>query len=151
MQLLKLTPVAALLVLAFTSCKTKTEDDLIVRSGLPMTAAQETPATTSTATGTIDVVYNKASKTLNYTVKWQGLTGNVVGFHIHGLAAKGFPAGIFQNFSGYPTGTSGTFTGTLYFDEVAAKENDLLHGMYYINIHTAANTAGEIRGQIEFN
>jgi hypothetical protein len=35
-------------------------------------------------------------------------------------------------------------------DGVAVREEDLLNGMYYINIHTATYPGGEIRGQIVF-
>jgi hypothetical protein len=50
MQLLKLTPVALLLALTICSCKTKIEDDLIVRTGLPMGKDQEVHATTTNGT-----------------------------------------------------------------------------------------------------
>ena len=46
--------------------------------------------------------------------------------------------------------TCGTYTGTLLADGVVVKEDDLLNGVYYINIHTAAYPNGEIRGQIRF-
>lgn len=35
-------------------------------------------------------------------------------------------------------------------DGSAIKEDSLMAGMYYFNIHTAKYPGGEIRGQIEF-
>ena len=41
---------------------------------------------------------------------------------------------------------AGTATGTVTLTD--AQETDFLAGMWYGNIHTAANTGGEIRGQV---
>ncbi len=138
---------SALAIVFFSSCK---QDDpvLMVKTGLPMDGSQEVPAKNTAANGTIDVSYNTATKTLSYTVRWNSLTGNIVGFHIHGVATKGFNAAIVQNFSGYSTAQTGTFSGTFFVDGVVVKEEDLLRGAYYINIHTPTNTGGEIRAQI---
>jgi len=155
MQLLKLTPVAFLFALAVPSCKTDLSDGLVQKFGLPMTKEQVIPTNGSSASGTINASYNKASHTLNYTVTWTGLTGNITAMHIHGPAYKGyFPivaVPFQQNITGFINGKTGAFTSSVYIDEVAAKESELLHGQYYIDIHTSANsTYGEIRGQIEF-
>ncbi|MEO7922398.1 MAG: CHRD domain-containing protein [Chitinophagaceae bacterium] len=45
---------------------------------------------------------------------------------------------------------SGTISATLLVDGVVIKEADLLNGNFYMNIHTPAFPAGEIRGQIKF-
>jgi hypothetical protein len=135
--------------------------------GIVMSGAQETPATPSPAIGKMDVFYTKETRILTYTVSWSGLTDSVLLMHIHGLAPKGFAAGVVQNIvttatgSGatlFPQKTSGKFTfaktgtlsGTFFVDGVVVKEADLLNGMYYINIHTNTYPGGEIRGQIEF-
>jgi len=138
---------SALAILAFSSCKQE-DPNLIVRTNLPMEGAQEVPAKNTAANGSIDVSYNTSTKTLSYTVRWNSLTGNIVGFHIHGVATKGFNAGIIQNFAGYSTAQTGTFSGTFFVDGVVVKEEDLLRGAYYINIHTPTNPGGEIRAQI---
>jgi hypothetical protein len=123
-------------------------DNNYVGSALPMSGAQEVPAVTTGATGTINASYNKLSKTLSYTVNFSGLSGNAVAAHIHGTAEAGFVAGVLQSFSGFPAKTSGTYSGTLFVDGIKIKEAELLAGWYYINIHTAANGGGEIRGQL---
>lgn len=129
------------------------------KTGIILGGAQETPAVTTTAAGKMDVFYSRATKTLSYTVTWSGLSGNVTGMHIHGLAPAGFAAPVLQSFStsaiikctANTTTNCGTFKGTLLFDGVALKEEDLLNGLFYVNIHTAANPGGEIRGQINLS
>lgn len=128
-----------------------------------MSGAQETPPNPSTATGSMDVSYSKAIKVLSYKVTWSGLTDSVLLMHIHGLAPIGYATGVVQNIitpSGgiFPQKTNGKFTfaqagsisGTLIVDGVKIKEEDLLNGLYYMNIHTNTYPGGEIRAQIKF-
>jgi hypothetical protein len=138
--------------------KKKTTD--YEKKGILMTAAQENPANSSTALGIMDVSYSKETRLLTWSVTWTGLTGAVSLMHIHGLAPKGFNASVVYNIIAasnalatpnatlYPA--TGKFSGTMLADGFVVKEQDLLNGLYYMNIHTAANGGGEIRGQIEF-
>lgn len=120
--------------------------------GLPVTGAQEVPAVATSASGTIGATYFTSTKTLSFTVSWFSLSGPVTAMHIHGTAEAGYLAGVLQTFSGFPNttlyGTVGSYKGTAFMDGVVLKEEDLLAGKYYINIHTATRPAGEIRGQI---
>ena len=164
MQLLKLTVLSSFLfaiAFSFTSCekdaeKKKTQEFL--KSGLPMTAAQENnPNNVSTALGSLDVYYAKNSKILSYKFTWQGLTDTIVGIHIHGLAPAGYNAGIVQNILPlnqknepmFPF-RGGSYSGTFNVDGVVVKEENILNGLYYLNIHTKTYTGGEIRAQIRF-
>jgi hypothetical protein len=129
-----------------------TEDGFFVGNALPMNGAQETPPVTTAATGTIDATYSIYTKVLTYTVNWSGLSGLPVAAHVHGLATQGYAAGIVQpmwtaaNAVLYPA--SGKYTGSLFVDGVNIREENILAGAYYINLHTAAKPNGEIRGQI---
>jgi hypothetical protein len=103
----------------------------------------EVPATTSSGTGTADVDYDAASKKLSWKVTYSGLTGPATAAHFHGPAETGKnanPAVPIPNIASSPVEGSATLTD--------AQAADLLAGKYYINIHTAANPAGEIRGQV---
>jgi hypothetical protein len=103
----------------------------------------EVPATTSAATGTADIDYDAASKKLSWKVTYSGLSGPATAAHFHGPAAAGANAGVkvpISNPATSPVEGSATLT-----DEQAA---DLTSGKYYVNIHTAANPGGEIRGQV---
>jgi len=123
-------------------------DNNYVGNALPMSGAQEVPAVTTGASGSINASYNRLSRILSYKVSFSGLSGNATAAHIHGTAEAGFIAGVLQSFSGFPAKTAGTYSGTLYVDGIKIKEAELLAGWYYVNIHTAANSGGEIRGQL---
>ena len=103
----------------------------------------EVPATTSTATGTAEIDYDPASKKLSWTVTYTGLSGPATAAHFHGPAEAGKNAGVavaIPNAGTSPVSGSATLTD--------AQAADLVAGRYYINIHTAANPGGEIRGQV---
>jgi hypothetical protein len=169
MKLIKLTalPLLALgSLVILNSCESdaemkKTTD--FSKSGIVMSGAKETPAVPSAAIGKLDVFYTRETRTLTYTVTWSGLTDSVLLMHIHGLAPEGYAAAPVQNIvatsnsifpqktSGkYTYSKSGTLTGTLLVDGTVIKENDLINGQYYLNIHTNTYPNGEIRGQIVF-
>lgn len=125
--------------------------DMYSRTGLPLGPDQEVPATSSTATGSADVSYNPGSRMLVYTVNWTGLTGEPTMAHIHGPAARGENAGPKHDLSNLLVkAATGSFTDSVMVGN-DIKEDSLLLGHYYFNIHTAANPGGEIRGQIEIN
>ncbi len=134
------------------SCKDDSEEiekeNIYYGTLLPMSSSQETPPFTSAATGTIDAIYNRYTKTLSYKVSFSGLSGNATAAHIHGIGGAGVSAGVLQTFSPFPAATSGTYSGTLFIDGVKFTEEHLLSSRYYVNIHTAAKPAGEIRGQL---
>ncbi len=164
MKLLKLTALPLFMVASLfiiSSCESDAElkrTSDYSKTGIALTGAQETPAVPSTALGTMDVSYTRSSKILTYTINWSGLTGAVAAAHIHGLAPTGYAAGVVQTFStsaitrcATVSNTScGTYKGTLLVDDVIVKEADLINGVYYVNLHTAAYPGGEIRGQIRF-
>ena len=116
-----------------------------------MTGAQEVPAVPTVGFGLMNVSYSKVTKVLSYDFTWSGFTGPITAAHIHGLAPTGYNAGVVQGFTGVSATAAGKFSGTLFVDGVRVKEEDLLNGLYYINLHTATYPGGEIRGQVHFN
>jgi CHRD domain len=136
--------------LALHSCSDKVDVNVIRKTGIVMNGSIEVPATTGSGNGTMDVEYNKDTRVLYYKITWNSLSGAPIAMHIHGTATKGFAAPVIQTFSGFTAAVAGTFSGSVFFDGVVLKETDLYAGEYYINIHTALNPGGEIRGQIEF-
>lgn len=148
---------------AFSISACKKDHTKIERSNenIVMNGAQVAPPNSSPATGTLKVSYSSDTKLLNYTIMWNGLTGNVTAIHLHGPTDPGFAAPVIQtltpasspNSSGYPTTPSGSYSASLFVDGVLVKQEELLAGKYYIDIHTAArySASGEIRGQIVFN
>ena len=109
-----------------------------------LNGASEVPPTTSKATGTLAATYDPATKTLTYTITYSGLTGEATGAHFHGPAAAGENAGVAVPIKpplASPIKGSATLTD--------AQASDLAAGKWYLNIHTAANKPGEIRGQVQ--
>ena len=103
----------------------------------------EVPPTTSNGTGTADLDYDAATKKLTWKVTYSGLSGPATAAHFHGPAEAGKNAGVavaIPNAASSPVEGSATLTD--------AQAADLLAGKLYVNIHTAANPGGEIRGQV---
>ncbi|WP_375414099.1 CHRD domain-containing protein [uncultured Bradyrhizobium sp.] len=102
----------------------------------------EVPPNSSAATGTADIDYDAASKKLSWKLTYSGLSGPATAAHFHGPAEPGKNAGVKVPITNTASGSDGSATLT---DEQAA---DLAAGKYYVNVHTAANPGGEIRGQV---
>jgi hypothetical protein len=103
----------------------------------------EVPANTSAAKGSADLDYDAASKKLSWKITYSGLSGPATAAHFHGPAEAGKNAGVavaIPNATASPVEGSATLTD--------AQAADLAAGKYYINVHTAANPGGEIRGQV---
>jgi hypothetical protein len=105
---------------------------------------QEVPPTTSQGTGNADFTLDTGTRQLSWKVSYGGLTGPAGAAHIHGPAAPGANAGVVVNLA--PNGVGNPIEGSTTLTE--AQVADLLAGKDYVNIHTAANKGGEIRGQI---
>ena len=103
----------------------------------------ENPPNTSAGKGTADIDYDAATKKLSWKLTYSGLSGPATAAHFHGPADPGKNAGVavaIPNAGTSPVEGSATLTD--------AQAADLMAGKYYVNIHTAANPGGEIRGQV---
>ena len=108
-----------------------------------LASAAEVPPVTSPGKGSATASLDTTAKTLTWTVTYSGLSGPATAGHIHGPAALGANAGVLVPFSGdlaSPIKGSATLTD--------AQVSDLEAGKLYVNLHTAANKPGEIRGQL---
>lgn len=147
----KLAAAIMMFTTVFSACKkdtqTVTVNNPIFNIRGNASGAQETPAKSTTATGTISGTYDKDKNLLTYTITWTGLTGgNPTAAHFHGAADPGVAAPVLVPFANFPATTSGTYSSTQTLTD--AQETDFTAGLWYYNIHNAANPAGEIRGQI---
>ena len=111
--------------------------------GAFMTGAQEVPPTTSLGNGNASVTLDPDG-TLHWSVSYQGLSGPATAAHFHGPALPGTNAGVVVNIGGPTPGNPMQGTAHLNPTQIA----DLIAGRWYVNVHTAANPNGEIRGQV---
>lgn len=107
-----------------------------------LNGAQEVPPTPGGGTGQGEFRFNKDTRELTYQVTYSGLSGPATGGHIHGPAAAGANAGVVVPFANPNSPISGKATLN------PTQAGDLLAGLYYVNVHTAAFPGGEIRGQL---
>lgn len=103
----------------------------------------EVPANTTAGKGNADIDYDAASKKLTWKLTYSGLTGPATAAHFHGPAEAGKNAGVAV---AIPNATSSPAEGSATLTDAQAA--DLLAGKMYVNVHTAANPGGEIRGQV---
>lgn len=109
-----------------------------------LSAAKEVPPNSSAGTGVLQANFDKQTNLLTWTVTYSGLTGPVRSAHFHGPSTAGINAGVALGMNGdldSPIKGSAVLT--------AAQSADLLAGKWYVNLHTAINVAGEIRGQVD--
>lgn len=138
--------------------------DLLGRSGVGMRFNNENPSNAS-GSGTggeigTGILYDNVSKILTLNVGWGSgkgftdLTGAVTAAHIHDAGTASFTVngGVIVSLDGVTPGfsssaTNGGWTNTTA-TLTAGQETSLLSGFLYLNAHTAANTGGEIRGNL---
>ena len=106
-------------------------------------SAAEVPPVTTAGKGTAQVKVDSATKQVSWRVEYTGLSGPPTAAHIHCGAAAGANAGV-----AVPLGTTlaSPIEGSAAMTD--AQLADLTAGKCYVNIHTAANKGGELRGQL---
>jgi hypothetical protein len=114
--------------------------------------AQEVGPVTTAATGSGWVVISTDGSTITYHVAYSGLSGAAAAAHIH-LGAAGANGGVLLPLTATAspmlgTLTSANLTPTGSVTDFAGAVAAIAAGNTYVNIHTAANPGGEIRGQI---
>lgn len=109
-----------------------------------LSAANESPSNTSKGTGMVDLTLNTSTHQGTYTITYENLSGPAMAAHFHGPAEQGKNAGVLVPVAGE---MASPIKGEAKF--TAEQEKDLQAGRVYLNIHTAANKDGEVRGQLE--
>ena len=108
-----------------------------------LAGTSEVPEADSSATGTVEATLDTDTKMFNWTVTYDGLSGDATAAHFHGPAAEGEnapPVVPVPDPLASPIAGSATLT-----DEQITQ---LQGGQWYFNIHTEKFPDGEIRGQV---
>ena len=108
--------------------------------------SSEVPANTTTGSGSLTASFDPATKMLTWSGSFAGLTGPATAAHFHGPAEAGKNAGVAVWISEKGTPLASPFKGSATLTD--AQASDLQAGLWYANVHTAANPGGELRGQM---
>jgi hypothetical protein len=111
-----------------------------------MNGATEVPSNTTTGTGTVTATFDPDTKMLTWEGSFSGLTGPATAAHFHGPAEAGKNAGVAVWISEKGAPFASPFKGSATLTDGQA--SDLQTGLWYANVHTAANPGGELRGQM---
>jgi|SRR5580698_2270646 hypothetical protein len=104
--------------------------------------SSEVPPNQTTGTGMVTAQFNPTIKQLTWAGTYSGMTGPATGAHFHGPAEPGKNAGV----AVLITPATSPFKGSAILSDAQAA--DLVAGRWYVNIHTEAYKAGELRGQL---
>jgi cysteine-rich repeat protein len=128
--------------LAACVCITAPARAALVNFAAVIDGAQETPPNGSPAFATGTFVMDTGLDTLSVSVViLVPPPSGEIAAHIHGFVPPGVPAGVLF---GLPPGSPKIAVWSF----LPAQEADIIAGLAYVNIHSAAFPGGEIRGQI---
>jgi len=111
-----------------------------------LSGPQQVPPVETAANGTAEITYDAATRVVKWNVSYDGLTGPPTMAHFHGPAASGAVAAPVIWLTEKGAAVTGPIKGEATLTPEQAEQ--FTSGMWYINIHTAANPKGEIRGQV---
>lgn len=117
-------------------------ETIFLRALMDGEQANQGNGTGSGGTGVAYVTYDDVTNEVTWNISWEGLDGNPTAMHFHGPAPAGQNAGVAQGIGVGSNPAVGAATIT------AAQGDDLLNGLWYVNLHTSTQGGGEIRGQV---
>ncbi len=113
----------------------------IIEMRARLDGSQQVPPVTTSARGTGEFKVDTVHNTVDFEIKYQGLSSAEIASHIHGFAAAGSNAGVL-----FPLPLGAEKKGTWTYTE--DQEAGILGGLTYVNVHSENFPDGEIRGQI---
>lgn len=146
---MKIPFVLRLLVAGAMGAMAATARSQIVEFRAALTAQQENPATTSSASGSAIMLYDVGANTFDLMVTINGMANVATGSHLH-EAAAGANGPVVTNLGGEAVYTRSGSNLSATFRNVThgGDKLRLLQGGAYFNIHSAQFPGGEIRGQL---
>ncbi|MEN8513763.1 MULTISPECIES: CHRD domain-containing protein [Burkholderia] len=115
-----------------------------VRLSASLQPSSEVPPTATKGSGAVDATYDTASRTLQWMVTYEHLTGPATAAHFHGPAPVGQNAGVQVPIP--KDELASPIKGSKVLTD--AQVTDLMGGKWYFNVHTKEHPSGEIRGQL---
>ncbi|MCB1702871.1 MAG: CHRD domain-containing protein [Pseudomonadales bacterium] len=132
--------ILALLVLT-VSCSTQAATIHFV-ADLDGAQANAGAGTGSPGTGSAVATLNDVNGLFSWEVEWTGLVADVTVAHFHGPAGPDANAAAQVTIQTVNNPSAGNQVLTVQ------QQADLLNGLWYVNVHSAAFPGGEIRGQV---
>jgi hypothetical protein len=123
----------------------------LIRVGLigfnaSLDGSQETPPVITAGSGTAFAVLDNDLKSLTYQISYAQLSSGFTASHFH-QGAFGISGGVIEPITAFKGNTAqGIWSG--FSDNLVI---NLIKGNIYLNVHTALNPGGEIRGQLWMN
>lgn len=113
---------------------------------VPLVGTQEVPSVDTPGMAMADLTYDPATRMVTWAITYVSLSGPVTMAHFHGPATKGENAApqIWLTKQGSPAENPIKGQATLTPEQA----KDFVAGKWYVNLHTQAHPAGEIRGQV---
>lgn len=146
---MKITPVRALVIAGALSASVFSASGQVVELRATINAAQENPATSSTATGSAVMLYDIGTNTFDLIVTINGLANTATASHIHeGAVGVNGPVVTNLGADAVYTRTGNTLTASFRGIRHGGDRLRLLQGGAYYNIHSAQFPGGEVRGQL---
>lgn len=142
-------PALAALTAAAAVTLTTTAGATIVTYNFTLDGSQEVPPVNTPGWGTALVTLNTATGDLEWDVEYGDLVSPSTAAHFHGPADFGVNAGIQVDMDvpGTVFGvTDGVLVGSATIDPTQVQQ--VLDGLWYINVHSQQHPPGEIRGQV---
>jgi len=106
--------------------------------------SSEVPPRVSHGHGMLNATFDTSTKSLQWTITYEGLTGPASAAHFHGPAPVGQNAKVQVPIGKDALASPIKGSAALTDQQVT----DLMAGQWYFNVHTAQNPMGEIRGQV---
>jgi len=113
---------------------------------VPLSGGEQVPPVDTAGKGTATITYDPATRVVTWTVTYNDLTGPATMAHFHGPAEKGKNGPVVVWLSKQGSQATSPFSGEATLTPEQAAQ--FMAGDWYVNVHTQAHPAGEIRGQV---
>jgi hypothetical protein len=111
-----------------------------------LTGPQQVPPVQTTGSGSADLTYDPSTRVVTWSITYSGLSGPATMAHFHGPAEQGKNAGVVIWLSKQGSPAESPIKGEATLTPEQAQQ--FIAGEWYVNVHTQAHAAGEIRGQV---